>query len=725
MTGHYIGDWVKSSGRAAYSSYNLDMNRSTSLFVFGVSALILDPPRRARDARIEGATKLPLGASHQTQKRRYCSTMMALLYSFLLISIVGFSLSAQAAPDASQLRAGGQSLFSSPLVSNTDPTLSMSTSDTGTDGAEAEEAQDSPMSAFFSRSEPLTVAMGYSATQFIVRKTTLNSGTQIKIDGPLFSAHRLQATDENAPNHISVKLPSDIPYRIEQLAETTSLLLIVEAELRLEAVFEIEYQNIVRSPADLSPLKLPLSIRADAQSPWRRIQTEERAVIAGPATRLDITAPAFVEQRQAFDLSIRALDQFGHTSPAQPRSLDLRREGRLMGQLSSEGDSMVIRGSQTLDQRSITRFEARTPGGGLRGTSDWITVSAAPEALIWTDLSETSLKELPSVDSTRLLAFEGDDQAGSAQRLTLLKPLTVDDSAFAAQRRASAVQGGDAGPIEMAHQVAATSGGTSQISVNNANLPEADAIEQRSGLVTEPQASMNQDEPVHDFMLLDRPSGESLGEASGEKSGEGEDRTIESGRSLNNPDQAPFASRDGDSDKTEESATGSPSPRRLASSAQDSYTERKGETAPNESDPMLASGESIDESASIRAASLRGGSRDGTLLEPPDRISNDDKTINKQYVKDHSLDRIAETGAMDDDRLDGKDAATKVRYYRHWQGVEPDGEVAFLHTGSPEGAWRIARPESTTDRRWGRMRGAVIAQGTSAYPWLIDYIAQQ
>ena len=701
------------------------MNWSTSLFVFGVSALNLDPPRPARDARIEGATKLPLVASHQTQKARYYSTMVALRFSFLLISIIGSGPSAQAAPDASQPRAGGQSLFSSPLVSNTDPTFSMSTSDTETDGAEAEEAQDSPMSAFFSRSEPLTAATRYSATQFIVRKAVLNPGTQIRIDGPLFSAHRLQSTDESAPNYIGVKLPSEIPHRMEQLAETTSLVLTIDAELPTETVFEIEYKNVVRSPADLSPLKLPLSIRADAQSPWRRIQTEERAVIAGPATRLDVTAPAFVGQRQAFDLNIRALDQFGHPSPAQPRSLDLRREGRLIGQLSSEGNSMVIRSSQMLNQRSITRFEARTPGGGLRGTSDWITVSAAPEALIWTDLSETSLEELPSVDSTRLLAFEGDDQAGSAQRLTLLKPLIVDDLAFPAQSRASAVQGVDAGSIETVHQVAAAWGETSRIAVNNTHLPETDAMEQGSRLVTEPQASMKQGEPVQDLMLLERPSGESLGEASGAKSGEGANQTVDSDRSLNDPDQVPFSNRDGNSDKTEEGETGDPSLMRLTSSAQDFNTQREGETAPTESDPVLASAESIDESASIRPTSLRGGSRDGPLLEAPDRIVDNNKAINKQYVKEPSLEQMAETGAIDDGMLDGQDAATKVRYYRHWQGVGPDGEVAFFHTGRPEGAWRIARPENTTDRRWGRMRGTVIAQGTSAYPWLIDYIAQQ
>jgi hypothetical protein len=674
------------------------MNWSTSLFVFGVSALILDPPRRARNARVEGASNLRLDASYQTQKRRYCSNMMVLFFSFLLISIIGFGQSAQAALDKSELDTGDPLLFSSLPTSPTDPTLKSLSRDNAAGSAESGDAQDSRLSAYFSRSEPLTAAMGYSATQFIVRKAVLNPGAQIRIDGPLFSAHRLQATDESAPNHIGVKLPSEIPHRIEQLAQTTSLVLTIDAKLLTEAVFEIEYGNIVRSPADLSPLKLPLSIRADAQSPWRRIQTEERAVIAGPATRLDLTAPAFVEQRQAFDLSIRALDQFGHPSPAQPRSLDLRREGRLIGQLSSEENQQVILSSQILNQRTITRFEARTPGGGLRGTSDWITVSTAPEALIWTDLSETSLEELPRVDSMRLLAFEGDDQAGSTQRLTLLKPLTVDDPALPAQSRASAVQGADEGPVETELQVTTAWDETSRMSGNNTLLPETDAIEQRSGLVTEPQASIKQGEPILDLTLLERPSGENLGEASGTKSEEGADRAVDSDSSLNDPDQAPFSNRDGNSDKTEEGATG---------------------------DPELDLGESIDDSASIRPTSLRGGSRDGALSGAPDRIADNDKAFNKHDFKEASLEQMAETGAIDDGMLEVQDVVTKVRYYRHWQGVGPDGEVAFLHTGRPERAWRIARPENTTDRRWGRMRGAVIAQGTSAYPWLIDYIAQQ
>jgi len=701
------------------------MNGSMSLLGLGAKAPVLDPPCRAPDADLEDATNFSLGTLNPIQKARFPLLLIRVQFSFLLLLILGIGQCVQAEPDNPQRPAGDPLLISSSPASRTDPTLEILSRDTTSDSLEAEDGLHSRLSAYFSRSEPLTAAMWYSATQFVVRKAALGPGTQIRIDGPPFSAHRLQAEDKSAPNHIGIKLPPEIPHQIERLAQSTSLVLTIEAELRSESVFEIEYEDILRSPADLSPLKLPLHIRADSQSSWKQVPTEERAVIAGPATRLELTAPAFVQQRQAFDLSIRALDQFGHPSPTQPRSLDLRREGRLLGQLSSEENQQVILSSQTLNQRTITRFEARTPGGGLRGTSDWITVSAAPEALIWTDFSETSLEALPRIDSTKLSAFEGDDQAGLAQRLTLLKPLTVDESALTARRLASLEHGNDEDSIETMSQGVPVWAETSSISGDHDSLLQKDAIKQQRGLVTEPQTSMNQGKSFHDLMLFDRPSGESLGEESGAKSGEGADRTVDSERSLNSPDQAPFSNHDGDSVETEGGATGDPSPMRLARSAQDFNTQREEETAPTESDPVLASGGYSDESASIRPASMRASSREGALLEPPDRVLDSDKSSNNHNFKEISLEQIAKTGASASAVLDAQDLGTKVRYDRHWEGVGPDGEVAFLHTGNPETAWRIARPENTTDRRWGRMRGAVIAQGTSAYPWLIDYIAQQ
>ena len=52
-------------------------------------------------------------------------------------------------------------------------------------------------------------------------------------------------------------------------------------------------------------------------------------------------------------------------------------------------------------------------------------------------------------------------------------------------------------------------------------------------------------------------------------------------------------------------------------------------------------------------------------------------------------------------------------------------ETAYLHMDHPNYAWRIARPEATSDSRIGQYRGAVVLQGASAYPWMIDYIARR
>ena len=51
--------------------------------------------------------------------------------------------------------------------------------------------------------EPLVVSEWYSATQFIVRETVLQSGSEFMISPPDFSAHGLQATDATLPNYIS------------------------------------------------------------------------------------------------------------------------------------------------------------------------------------------------------------------------------------------------------------------------------------------------------------------------------------------------------------------------------------------------------------------------------------------------------------------------------------------------------------------------------------------
>ena len=61
---------------------------------------------------------------------------------------------------------------------------------------DSENALPDPVSikAFYSSSEPLVVSEWYSATQFIVRETVLQSGSEFMISPPDFSAHGLQAT---------------------------------------------------------------------------------------------------------------------------------------------------------------------------------------------------------------------------------------------------------------------------------------------------------------------------------------------------------------------------------------------------------------------------------------------------------------------------------------------------------------------------------------------------
>ena len=104
--------------------------------------------------------------------------------------------------------------------------------------------------------------------------------------------------------------------------------------------------------------------------------------------------------------------------------------------------------------------------------------------------------------------------------------------------------------------------------------------------------------------------------------------------------------------------------------------------------------------------------------------------MNQKNTKNHidkgSLDNISQnlTEGLEG-TISPEIQSRAVSMLRKWEGPKTGGETAYLHMDHPDYAWRIARPEATSDSRIGQYRGAVVLQGASAYPWMIDYIARR
>ena len=107
------------------------------------------------------------------------------------------------------------------------------------------------------------------------------------------------------------------------------------------------------------------------------------------------------------------MDQFGHPADRQPRSLDLRSEEADWPRQPRRGNGPIVRADRERANRHSV--EARSPGGGLRGASNWIDVQRTPDRqLLWTDFSPEAMRALPSVPFSAVEPFTGDDQLGAA-----------------------------------------------------------------------------------------------------------------------------------------------------------------------------------------------------------------------------------------------------------------------------------------------------------------------
>ena len=134
----------------------------------------------------------------------------------------------------------------------------------------------------------------------------------------------------------------DSIYRIARSADSGALIVTLLRDLAIESPFEVTYQNVVRSPADLAPLTLPLAFRKSEGSIWHPITVETKTVLPGEPTRLAISAPSKAYRSEPFNVTIVAMDQFGHPADRQPRSLDVRSERKLIGRVSPDAETGLL-----------------------------------------------------------------------------------------------------------------------------------------------------------------------------------------------------------------------------------------------------------------------------------------------------------------------------------------------------------------------------------------------
>jgi len=585
--------------------------------------------------------------------------------------------------------------------------------------------------AFYSSSEPLVVSKWYSATQFIVRETVLQSGSEFMISPPDFSAHGLQATDATLPNYVSVDIDGEAEeeansiYRIARSTDSGALIVTLLRDLAIAAPFEVTYQNVVRSPANLAPLTLPLAYRKPEGSIWHPITVETKTVLPGEPTRLAISAPSKATRSEPFNIAIVAMDQFGHATDRQPRSLDLRSEGRLIGRVSPEAETGLLSSEQTVDELTVTRFEARSPGGGLRGASNWIDVQRTPDRqLLWTEVSPEALRALPSVPLSAVEPFTGDDQLGAALTRQIVPMIDIPEPSTEALS-----EGGAPNPASGFNAAATGDFGERALEAESAGF--TDSTERLSGLgLVELETDANSEVGPEPFAQGDQLSGRSSAqERANSASTDGSLAVSEQASATPQIgidadgvlDQEPALDRDSDATTPLAGtlADHSTSPRAVQSIQ--GTTEVADAVGQDAAYPFASSGQA-GTNASIQAIEpLPSKGTDNSNSIP---AVNQNNAIN-QYDK-RSLGNVSQNLTEDlEGTINPEIQSRAVSMLRKWEAPRTGGETAYLHMDHPDYAWRIARPEATSDSRIGQYRGAVVLQGASAYPWMIDYIARR
>ena len=585
--------------------------------------------------------------------------------------------------------------------------------------------------AFYSSSEPLVVSERYSATQFIVREAVLQGGSEFRISPPDFSVHGLQTADATLPNYINVSVgretqeEADPIYRIARSADSGALIVTLLRDLAIESPFEVTYQNVVRSPADLAPLTLSLAFRKSEDSAWRPITVEAKTILPGEPTRLAISAPSKAYRSEPFNVTIVAIDQFGHPADRQPISLDLRSEGKLIGRVSPDTDTGLLVSEQTVNELTVSRFEARSPGGGLRGESNWIDVQRTPDRqLLWTDFSPEAMRVLPSVPFSAVEPFKGDDQLGAALTRQIVPMMAIPEPSTDAFSEVSALHAANEAITRATDDL-----GELGVKAESAVFRDNKESMGRSGLVapqTRPNSEVSpESEPFAQVQLSGQPFAVKKTEststdnllASSEQGSAAKEIGIDAAGVR---DRDPALNLDSDATTT---LAGKLADNSTSPGAEQSIQWPTGAagavgqdtTYPFASNEQAGARASIQETESLqfKASQL-------------DLRSDDDNKVNKNQI-----DNLLSANTIEDltEGLEGKISpemqSRAVSMLRKWEAAGTLGETAYLHMDHPDYAWRIARPEATSDSRIGQYRGAVVLQGASAYPWMIDYIARR
>ena len=419
------------------------------------------------------------------------------------------------------------------------------------------------------------------------------------------------------------------------------------------------------------------------------------------------------------------MDQFGHPADRQPRSLDVRSERKLIGRVSPDAETGLLSSEQTVDELTVTRFEARSPGGGLRGASNWIDVQRTPDRqLLWTDFSPETMRALPSVPFSAVESFTGDDQLGAALTRQIVPMIDIPEPSTEALSE-------EAAPDPASGFNVSAEGDLGELAVETKSAGFTDSTENMSGLgLVELKTSASSEVGPEPFALGDQLSGRSSAQeransvstdgslAVSEQAGATPEIGIDAEGVM---DQEPTLERGSDATTPLAGtlAGNSMSPRAEQSiQGTDGVADAGGRDAAY---PFASSGQA-GTNASIQAIeSLPSNGTDSSNSIP---AVNQKNTIN--HSDKGSLDNISQKLTEDLEGATNPEIQSRaVSMLRKWEGPKTGGETAYLHMDHPDYAWRIARPEATSDSRIGQYRGAVVLQGASAYPWMIDYIARR
>ena len=677
--------------------------------------------------KIVSAPLMGLGTDLHKGFRIFLTACLA-LFTTCSLSVIGAELAEQ--PDAN--RTGIESLGIEPtiqrsVVDDLEPEGFTVNSESASEDARPE--ADS-IKAFYASSEPLVVSEWYSATQFIVRETVLQSGSEFRISPPDFSAHGLQVADATLPNYVSVDVDSEAQeeansiYRTARSTDSGALIVTLLRDLATESPFEVTYQNIVRSPADLAPLTLPLAYRTSETSTWRPITVEPKTILPGKPARLAMSAPSKASRLEPFNVGIVAVDQFGHPADRQPRSLDLRSEGRLIGRVSPDAETGLLSSEQTVDELTVIRFEARSPGGGLRGESNWIDVQRSLDhQLLWIDFSPEAIRALPDVPFSAVEQFKGDDQLGAALTRQIVPLVAIPE-----QSTDALIEVGAPNPVSGLNAAAIDDSGERAVETESAVFTDNTEIMGGLGLV-DPQTDPNSEVSPEPFALVDQ-FGQPLAQESAEPA--------PTDSLLASPEQAtstPVIGVDaaGGQDGSSPFSLDSDATTTLASESADSSTAAGAarsiegpsdadDTAGQDTSYSVAVDNQSDIDASIQVIEALPSNGVATLGPPLVDYEN----YEVKHIDKDSSATVSQELIEDPEGAEGPEILSRsVSMLRKWEGPRTGGETAYLHMDHPDYAWRIARPEATSDPRVGQYRGAVVLQGASAYPWMIDYMARR